>query len=44
MSQLRLNPLTGRWVTLVADRAKRPTDFAPRVAQVEADQIGRAHV
>lgn len=37
MSQLRLNPLTGRWVTLVADRAKRPTDFAPRVAQVEAD-------
>ena len=37
MSQLRLNPLTGRWVTLVADRAKRPTDFAPRVTQVEAD-------
>jgi UDPglucose--hexose-1-phosphate uridylyltransferase len=37
MSQLRLNPLTGRWVTLVADRAKRPTDFVPRVAQVEAD-------
>ncbi len=37
MSQLRLNPLTGRWVTLVADRAKRPTDFAPRLAQVEAD-------
>jgi len=24
-------------VTLVADRAKRPTDFAPRLAQVEAD-------
>jgi UDPglucose--hexose-1-phosphate uridylyltransferase len=37
MSQLRLNPLTGRWVTIVADRAERPTDFAPRVAQVEAD-------
>ncbi len=37
MSQLRLNPLTGRWVTLVADRAKRPTDFAPRLQQVEAD-------
>ncbi len=37
MSQLRLNPLTGRWVTIVAERAERPTDFAPRVAQVEAD-------
>lgn len=37
MSQLRLNPLTGRWVTIVADRAKRPTDFAPRTPQVEAE-------
>ena len=37
MSQLRLNPLTGRWVTIVAERAERPTDFAPRVAQVESD-------
>jgi len=37
VSQLRLNPLTGRWVTIVAERAERPTDFAPRVAQVEAD-------
>jgi UDPglucose--hexose-1-phosphate uridylyltransferase len=37
VSQLRLNPLTGRWVTLVADRAKRPTDFAPRQLQVESD-------
>lgn len=37
MSHLRLNPLTGRWVTIVADRAERPTDFAPRLAQVEAD-------
>ncbi|MDO8363765.1 MAG: galactose-1-phosphate uridylyltransferase [Actinomycetota bacterium] len=37
MSQLRLNPLTGRWVTIVADRAERPSDFAPRLAQVEAD-------
>lgn len=30
MSQMRLNPLTGRWVTIVAERAKRPSDFAPR--------------
>ena len=37
MSQLRLNPLTGRWVTIVADRAQRPTDFAPRSQQVEAE-------
>jgi UDPglucose--hexose-1-phosphate uridylyltransferase len=26
---MRLNPLTGRWVTIVAERARRPTDFAP---------------
>jgi UDPglucose--hexose-1-phosphate uridylyltransferase len=37
MSQLRLNPLNGRWVTIVAERAGRPTDFAPRIRQVEAD-------
>src|SRR5436305_12225656 len=37
MSQLRLNPLNGRWVTIVSDRSERPTDFAPRVRQVEAD-------
>ena len=37
MSQLRLNPLNGRWVTVAAERAQRPSDFAPRTAQVEAD-------
>ncbi len=37
MSQMRLNLLTGRWVTIVADRAERPTDFAPRSTEVEAD-------
>lgn len=31
MSQMRLNQLTGRWVTIVAERAKRPTAFAPRM-------------
>ena len=30
MSQMRLNQLTGRWVTIVAERALRPSDFAPR--------------
>jgi UDPglucose--hexose-1-phosphate uridylyltransferase len=34
---MRLNQLTGRWVTIVADRADRPTDFAPRGRQIEAD-------
>lgn len=29
MSQMRLNQLTGRWVTIVAERALRPSDFAP---------------
>jgi UDPglucose--hexose-1-phosphate uridylyltransferase len=37
VSHLRLNPLTGRWVTIVAERAERPTDFAPRRVDVEAD-------
>ncbi|BAN01400.1 galactose-1-phosphate uridylyltransferase [Ilumatobacter coccineus] len=30
MSQMRLNPLNGRWVTIVPDRAERPSDFAKR--------------
>jgi UDPglucose--hexose-1-phosphate uridylyltransferase len=32
-----LNPLNGRWVTIVAERADRPHDFAPRTLAVEAD-------
>ncbi len=35
MSQLRLNQLTGRWVTIVSERAQRPTDFAPRSPVVD---------
>jgi UDPglucose--hexose-1-phosphate uridylyltransferase len=34
---MRLNQLTGRWVTIVAERAHRPSDFAPRGRQVEAE-------
>ncbi len=30
MSQMRLNPLNGRWVTIVPNRAERPSDFAQR--------------
>ena len=37
MSQLRLNLLTGRWVTVVPSRANRTSDFAPRAQQVEND-------
>jgi UDPglucose--hexose-1-phosphate uridylyltransferase len=37
---MRLNQLTGRWVTIVKERAGRPTDFAPRERDVETD-IGR---
>jgi len=35
VSQLRLDPLTGRWVTIAAERATRPADFAPRRLPVE---------
>jgi UDPglucose--hexose-1-phosphate uridylyltransferase len=38
MSQLRLNPLTGRWVTIVAQRADRPIDFAPRNRALDLDR------
>jgi UDPglucose--hexose-1-phosphate uridylyltransferase len=34
---MRLNPLNGRWVTIVSDRAHRPRDFAPRQSAVDAD-------
>ena len=37
MSQMRLNPLNGRWVTIVPDRAERPSDFAPRDEQRRPD-------
>jgi UDPglucose--hexose-1-phosphate uridylyltransferase len=37
---MRLNQLTGRWVTIVAERAERPNAFAPRDHRVEAD-LGR---
>lgn len=35
MSQLRLNPLTGRWVTIAAERALRPGDLAHARLPVE---------
>jgi UDPglucose--hexose-1-phosphate uridylyltransferase len=35
MSQLRLDPLTGRWVVIAGDRAQRPSDFLPRRLPVE---------
>jgi UDPglucose--hexose-1-phosphate uridylyltransferase len=37
VSQLRLNPLTGRWVAIAADRAARPGGFAPRLSDRTPD-------
>lgn len=37
MSQLRLNPLTGRWVTVAAERAGRPGDLISRQLPVQSD-------
>ncbi|HKY68733.1 MAG TPA: DUF4921 family protein [Acidimicrobiales bacterium] len=37
MSQLRLNPLTGRWVTVAVDRDARPGDLISRQLPVQAD-------
>jgi UDPglucose--hexose-1-phosphate uridylyltransferase len=34
---MRLNQLTGRWVTIVPARAQRPNAFAPRDRHVEAE-------
>lgn len=38
MSQMRLNQLTGRWVTIVAERAQRPAAFAPRARLDDVDE------
>src|SRR5436305_2965847 len=37
VSQLRLDPLTGRWVVISTDRAERPFAFMPRAMPVEGD-------
>lgn len=37
MNQLRLDPLTGRWVVVSTERARRPQAFAPRLATIQAD-------
>jgi UDPglucose--hexose-1-phosphate uridylyltransferase len=37
MSQLRLDPLTGRWVVISIDRRERPRALAQRALPVEAD-------
>ncbi|MCU1498348.1 MAG: galactose-phosphate uridylyltransferase [Acidimicrobiales bacterium] len=39
MNQLRLNPLTGRWVTVATGRASRPEDFAQDLTPVEATPV-----
>jgi len=37
LSQLRLNPLTGRWVTVAAERAARPGELISRQLPVESE-------
>jgi UDPglucose--hexose-1-phosphate uridylyltransferase len=39
MSQLRLNPLTGRWVTVAVERATRPGDLSSRQLAVESGPV-----
>jgi UDPglucose--hexose-1-phosphate uridylyltransferase len=39
VSQLRLDPLTGRWVVIAGERAQRPSDFLPRRLPVEDDPL-----
>ncbi|HEY3162369.1 MAG TPA: galactose-1-phosphate uridylyltransferase [Vicinamibacterales bacterium] len=37
MSELRKDPVTGRWVIISTDRRKRPTDFRPETVQIPPD-------
>lgn len=37
MSQLRLDPLTGRWVAINAERRQRPNEYRPRDLDIETD-------
>jgi UDPglucose--hexose-1-phosphate uridylyltransferase len=37
MNQLRLDPLTGRWVVVAVERAERPAAFLPSTVPVQAD-------
>ena len=37
MTELRFNPLAGRWVTVAGERMSRPSDFVPRRLPVEAE-------
>ena len=37
MSELRLNPLTGRWVTIASNRGDRPGDLISRELPIEAE-------
>lgn len=39
MSELRLDPMTGRWVVIAGERSQRPSDFLPRRLPVEDEPI-----
>ena len=38
LSQLRLDPMTGRWVVVAGERSQRPSDFLPRRLPVEDER------
>ena len=37
MPELRKDPITGRWVIISTDRAKRPTDFLRESVRIEGN-------
>ena len=39
MPELRKDPVTGRWVIIATDRAKRPTDFARATVELHPNRI-----
>ena len=39
MSELRLDPMTGRWVVIAGERSQRPSDFLPRRLPVEDEPL-----
>ncbi len=41
MPELRRDPITGEWVIIASERAKRPSDFASRPRSSETDDPAR---
>ena len=41
MPELRRDPITGEWVIIASERAKRPSDFAARPQGADTDDAAR---